>query len=178
MNVINNPHLVDWFFTKRVEEFIKEWLYNCLDAEWHWYRYEYQARGSIHCHGIAKLKSDPGLCDLTDKALKGFIAEKYFDNNTSNSDNIGAIIDGKKASQQVCQYVDSLMSTWNPCSPDAEIWIKPKVHPCKQKHECVTDVDDDYVNLLNTVQRHTRCSTKYCLRYKQGFKDIMQCRFS
>ena len=176
MNVINNPHLVDWFFTKRVEEFTKEWLYNCLDAEWHWYRYEYQARGSIHCHGIAKLKSDPGLCDLTDKALKGFIAETYFDNNTSYFDNT-SVIDGKKASQQVCQYVDSLMSTWNPCSPDAEIWIKPKVHPCKQKHECVTDVDDDYVNLLNTVQRHTRCSTKYCLRYKQGFKD-MQCRFS
>ena len=35
MNVINNPHLVDWFFTKWVEEFIKEWLYNSLDAEWH-----------------------------------------------------------------------------------------------------------------------------------------------
>ena len=26
--------------------------------------------------GIAKLKSDPGLGDLTDKALKGFLAEK------------------------------------------------------------------------------------------------------
>ena len=75
-NVIDNPHLVDWFFTRRLESFLKHWLYETLDAEWHWYRYEFQARGSIHCHGTAKLKSDPGLCKLTDIALKGFLAEK------------------------------------------------------------------------------------------------------
>jgi len=61
-NVINNPHITDWFFTQRLEHFIKHWLYNSLDAEWHWYRFEYQARGNIHCHGVAKLKNDPGLC--------------------------------------------------------------------------------------------------------------------
>ena len=55
-NIINNPHITDWFFTQRLENFIKHWLYNSLDAEWHWYRFEYQARGSIHCHGVAKLK--------------------------------------------------------------------------------------------------------------------------
>ena len=57
-NVIKNPHIVDWFFTKRIESFIKYWLYHTLKAEWHWYRFEYQARGSIHCHGTAKLKTD------------------------------------------------------------------------------------------------------------------------
>ena len=175
MNVINNPHLVDWFCTKRVEQFVKNWLYNCLGAQWHWYRYEYQARGSIHCHIIAKLKSDPGLCNLTDKALKGFLAEKS-SAETSIPD-ICTITDGKKASQQICQYVDTLMSTYNPCPLDSEIWIKPKIYPCKQRHECVTDIDDDYTNLLNIVQRHTCCNTRYCLRYKQGLKD-MQCRFN
>ena len=59
-----------------MEQFAKHWLYDCLGAQWHRYRYEYQARESIHCYGIAKLKSDPGLGDLTDKALKGFLAEK------------------------------------------------------------------------------------------------------
>ena len=54
-NVINNPHIVDWFFTQRLEHFIKYWLYDTLDAKWHWYRFEYQGRGSIHCHGTAKL---------------------------------------------------------------------------------------------------------------------------
>ena len=54
-NVINNPHVVDWFFTQRLESFVKYWLYDTLDVKWHWYRFEYQGRGSIHCHGTAKL---------------------------------------------------------------------------------------------------------------------------
>jgi len=32
-NVINNPHLVDWYFTKRFESFLKHWLYDTLQAE-------------------------------------------------------------------------------------------------------------------------------------------------
>ena len=67
--VINNPHIVDWFFTQRLQSFVKHWLYKTLDAKWHWYRFEYQARGSIHCHGTAKLSNDPGLCDLTKTAV-------------------------------------------------------------------------------------------------------------
>lgn len=50
-NVIDNPHIVDWFFTQRLESFVKYWLYDTLDAKWHWYRFEYQGRRSIHCHG-------------------------------------------------------------------------------------------------------------------------------
>ena len=76
-NVINNPHLVDWFFTQRLESFVKHWLYDTLGAKWHWFRYEYQGRGSIHCHGTEKLKNDPGLCELTQTALKGFLAQKF-----------------------------------------------------------------------------------------------------
>ena len=75
-NVINNPHLVDWFFSQRLENYVKYWLYETMDAEWHWYRFEYQHRGSIHCHGTAKLKNDPGLCTLTEMALKGFLAQR------------------------------------------------------------------------------------------------------
>ena len=49
-----------------------------MQASWHWYRYEYAVqRGSIHCHGVAKLKNDPGLCSITEKALKGYLASKY-----------------------------------------------------------------------------------------------------
>ena len=73
MNVINNPHIVDWFFTQRSESFVKHWLYETVDAKWHWFRYEYQGRGSIHCHGTAKLSNDPGLCQLSEIALKGFL---------------------------------------------------------------------------------------------------------
>ena len=70
-----------------------------------WYRFEYQARGSIHCHGIAKLNNDPGLCDLTKIALKGFLARKYKDENkdknTSELDN-DIIVGNKAAKQLVC----------------------------------------------------------------------------
>ena len=133
--VIKNPHLVDWFFTQRVESFIKHWLYKTLDAKWHWYRFEYQARGSIHCHGIAKLNNDPGLCDLTKTALKGFLAHKYKDENkdenTSQLDN--DIIVGNKAAETACKYVDWLLSTVNPNPPDDALWVRPIIHPC-QKH--------------------------------------------
>lgn len=76
-NVINNPHLLDWLFTERTEKFVKYWLYESLGATWHWSRYEYAVqRGSIHCHGVAKLKSDPGLCELSQQALAGYLVAK------------------------------------------------------------------------------------------------------
>jgi hypothetical protein len=52
-----------------------------LGAKWHWFRYKYQGRGSIHCHGTAKLNNAPGLCQLTQTALKGFLAQKTKDEN-------------------------------------------------------------------------------------------------
>jgi hypothetical protein len=39
------PPLVDWFFTQRLESFVKYWLYDTLGAKWHWFIYEYQGRG-------------------------------------------------------------------------------------------------------------------------------------
>ena len=106
--VINNPHIADWFFCQRLESFVKHWLYGSLDAKWHWYRFEYQARGSIHCHGTAKLNNDPGLCELTQVALKGFLAKKCKNEqgieNCPQLDN--DIKAGDEAAQKVCKYVD------------------------------------------------------------------------
>ena len=134
-NVINNPHITDWFFTQRLENFIKHWLYSSLDAEWHWYRFEYQARGSIHCHGVAKLKNDPGLCQLSETALRGYLAEMSIA-KAEQRDTLELneqILEGKKASQAVCEYVDWLLSTYNPNPPDEGSWIKPSIHPCQRQ---------------------------------------------
>ena len=180
-NVINNPHIVVWFFTKRLESFIKYWFYNTLDAKWHWYRFEYQGRGSIHCHSIAKLKNDPGLCEFTNIALKGYLAEKL--KNESNNDptpELGLeIAAGNKASETVCQYVDWLLTTVNPNPPEDNILQRPQIHPCQKKHKDIadSDIESDYCDLLNMVQRHARCSTGYCLR-KQGEKEDLKCRFN
>ena len=68
-SIINNTHLLDWFFTVRVKTFVKNLLYEQMGAEWSWYRFEFALmRGSIHSHGLAKLKSDPGLCTLSQVA--------------------------------------------------------------------------------------------------------------
>ena len=32
-NIINNPHLLDCFFTVRVERFVKHWFYEKIDGE-------------------------------------------------------------------------------------------------------------------------------------------------
>ena len=62
----------DWFFQAKVTDFIHHWLDESLDAEWYWYRYLYQVRGSIHAHGCAKFKNDPGLCTLISSAALGW----------------------------------------------------------------------------------------------------------
>ena len=36
-NVISNPHIVHWFFTERLESFVKHWLFDTLGAKWHWF---------------------------------------------------------------------------------------------------------------------------------------------
>ena len=45
-------------------------------------------------------------------------------------------------------------------------------------HQCLTldSNDQDYCNLVNTVQRHTRCSAAYCLR-KKATEQEQHCRF-
>ncbi|XP_028408480.1 uncharacterized protein LOC114531038 isoform X1 [Dendronephthya gigantea] len=179
-NVINNPHLVDWFFTQRLESFVKHWLYEKLGAKWHWFRYEYQGRGSIHCHGTAKLNNDPGLRKLTQTALKGYLAKKFKDeNDCSDTTELDQDIEaGQKAAETVIQYVDWLLSTVNPNPPDEDMWIRPEVHPCQRSHLDIPNHEkpSDYVDLLNMVQRHTRCSTSYCLRKKSNETEL-KCRF-
>ena len=179
-NVINNPHIVDWFFTQRLESFVKHWLYDTLRAKWHWFRYEYQGRGSIHFHGTAKLNNDPGLCQLAQIALKGFLAQQLkHENDCSNTTELDQDIEaGQKAADTVCQYVDWLLSTVNPNPPDEDIWIRPEVHPCQRNHEDIPEHDkqSDYVDLLNMVQRHTHCTTSYCLRKKSNETEV-KCRF-
>ena len=82
-------------------------LRNLLD------RREYHDRGSIHCHGVAKFKNDPGLCKLSKRALKGYLAEKSLDSaELADLSYLNEQIqDGKKDSDAICKYVDWLLST-------------------------------------------------------------------
>ncbi|CAB4003587.1 Hypothetical predicted protein [Paramuricea clavata] len=164
-NVINNPHIVDWFFTQRLECF-KHWLYNTLGAQWHWFRYEYQGRGSIHCHGTAKLNNYPGLCQLTQTALKGFLSQKVKDENSILIDTTELDQDIEAGQKAADKYVNE------------NIWIRPNIHLCQKCHGDITDEEQnsDYIDLLNMVQRHTCCSTSYCRRKKSNESEL-KCRF-
>lgn len=173
--ILDNPHLVDWYFTERTEKFVKHWLYDFLKASWHWFRYEYASRGSIHCHGLAKLSDDPGLVNLTQTALKGFLSKEKLAQSLVLQDSERIELEelvsaGELAEKEVCAYVDKLLTALNPIDNDE--WVKPKIHPCKTKFD-IASSDEDYADLVNSVQRHT-CNSAYCLRNKNGKTE---CRF-
>ena len=140
--VINNPHVTDWFFTAKLEKFVQHWLYNSLDADWHWFRYEWQARGSIHAHGCAKLKNDPGLCDLVTKAGEGWLAQQKVTKNPQLAEELEPIISaGLEARSKAIQYCDWLITTFNESLPDEDHWEAPNPHPSCVPLQAVADRD-------------------------------------
>ena len=168
-NILNYPHILGWLFTERTEAFVKHWLYGILQCKWHWFRYESSLqRGSIHCHGLAKLDSDPGLCDLTKVALEGFLAAKKLSNESVSSEeqvHLQSLVhNGAVAEREICEYNDYILTTCNPT--DESVWEKATLHPCKIQYNDISDadLDADYTDLVNTVQRHTKCNSAYCLK--------------
>jgi hypothetical protein len=75
--------------------------------------------------------------------------------------------------------VDWLLSTVNRNPLGEDMWIRPEVHPCQRSHHDIPEHErqSDYVDLLNMVQRHARCSTSYCLRKKSNETEL-KCRFN
>ena len=72
-----NPHLVDEYFYTRVKIFFTIYLkVNQLDGSYNWFRIEFQARGTAHIHGCMRLKSDPGISQLSELVRDGRIAER------------------------------------------------------------------------------------------------------
>ena len=63
------------------------------------------------------------------------------------------------------RYVDWLITTVNEDLPD-EQWRCPEPHPSAVKPTEVENSDQDYNRLVNSVERHTRCSPAYCLKQK------------
>jgi hypothetical protein len=71
-NYANNPAIVDEAFVRRVKLFVGAFFgEDGLDAVWTWYRFEWQKRGNIHVHGLARLHSDPGVANLGIEVARG-----------------------------------------------------------------------------------------------------------
>ena len=122
--------------------------------------------------------SDPNLRELSQKALSGHLAakslredetKKFTNNDVTKRQQI--VREGQEAESVICKYVDT-------CNPDSGNWVKPDIHPCRKNFDDIQQIewDEDYEDLLNSVQRHTQCSTAYSL-HRKGRTDNYSCRF-
>ncbi|KAK3912381.1 ATP-dependent DNA helicase [Frankliniella fusca] len=72
----------------------------------------------------------------------------------------------------VLKYFDNLISCQNP--DIHKLPLNP--HPCEISIGSIESQEDDLCNLINRVQRHTKCSVNHCLRPTGKSKDL-QCRY-
>ena len=146
--VVDNPAVADWFFYQRITLFLKEFYEDVLGVKDYWIRFEWQHCGSPHIHGLAWLGDAPSI--------------------------VQDVLPDDSAQQQIVQYVDSLVSTSNPSlledggnACDAML-PQTSPHVCSIPFSSVDDFEADLRKLIATCQRHTRCSTAYCLVTKHG----------
>ena len=145
-NIVNNPHIATWFFSKRFEIFFNDILKKQWDLEDWWYRFEWQHRGSIHVHGIRKRRN----------ALMIEWKHMKKDENIMN---------------EVVQYLDSLVTTVN-SGLDMPV---PERHSCQKESKELRNDQQDYIDLINKLQRYTQCSSSYYFCVNRESKQF--CRF-
>ena len=169
--VIDNPHLTDSYFVSRLDEFAYVWLEQVLDTEWKWLCFEWQARGSIHAHGCAKQRNDPGLCNLVNTAVQGWKLEQILQLQMQQPTYEQMAAQGLQARTTVIKCTDWLVTTINEANPQ-ENWVVPS----SLLMQNVQNFNDEYQALVNSVECHTKCSTAYCLRKKPEQEPT--CRFN
>ena len=146
--------------SSRSSKFVEAFYVDILGATDYWFRFEWQHRGSPHVHGLAWLPNAPDA----EKLLSCDESSQFLD-----------------VVEHVISYVDQIVSTMNPGIPadgnnmqNAVPLPKTKPHVCNRSYTEITDMNMDIVDLIATCQRHTRCSTAYCLKKKKGKQE---CRF-
>lgn len=177
-------HLVDWYASERIKEFVETTMVRCLDADWFWcltsspiplttpfrYRFEWQKRGAAHAHGFLKLRCDPDLGRLARIAIAGNVAQEAL----AKVSDIAAldkaerdrceekIKAGRDAEEEIIRFANYFETGIKPMDNPDEFQF-PGKHPCSTPYSAVDDEEQDYCQLVNCIQRHTKC-TSYCLR--------------
>ncbi|RXK41116.1 hypothetical protein M231_01519 [Tremella mesenterica] len=147
-NVNDNPALAAWWFYRRWSLFFRTVLQPLLGVKDWWYRFEWQHRGSSHVHGLIWLSKAPDI-GLLNPA------------------------DPTTVEDFLCFWKKHVTAVNpNPDHPPATI------HPSSLSAHQLSFKHSDLAQLLNRVQRHTRCST-YCLRRPKGSPPgtALVCRF-
>ncbi|XP_052129235.1 uncharacterized protein LOC113212961 [Frankliniella occidentalis] len=146
--IADQPFVPSMFFIKRAEYFLLKIFKLMYPLKDFWWRFEWQFRGSPHVHALLYLEGAP---DVT--RLKEMTPEEFAD---------------------VVAYFDRIVSAWN-CGLGLP---NSAEHPCRKRTSDVAPEDRErhLGEILNRVQRHTRCSEGYCLRRKRPGQPL-ECRF-
>jgi len=143
-NLTKYPHIVASFLQCRVKVFLdtlnKLSGFQFVD---HWYRYEWQHRGSGHVHGFLWLMDGPNL------------QEKDLENAEHR--------------QQLADYFSQKVFSHAPI-PNLP---RPDTNPCQLPRPANKDNRTDVTELLNRCQRHSKCIATYCLRYNKRRKALL-----
>jgi len=155
---LHAPHLVDAWFTLRVQEYVK-WFFGD-DCEWIWWRIEYQSRGSAHAHGCSRLKNFVDLDALYEIARIGRCAGATDEESARGAESeieLCRIADQFCCGMSLDPDVDALADARSPpiaFNPDA-------VHPASVAYDSPTLEHFRLADLLNKVQRHAHRKS-YC----------------
>ncbi|XP_057835128.1 uncharacterized protein LOC131045552 [Cryptomeria japonica] len=152
-HVICNPHITALYLHNRFTIFREEVIQKLFQAKDHWYRYEWQHRGSGHIHGFLWLPGAPNMETIN-----------WTDDNEV---------------QMEKTFFDQYVSAWNPhIAADRmnTMHYTAMDDPCLADTKKIFTMDAtlDYEALLNTLQRHTKCTEHTCLK-KKG--PTFECRY-
>ena len=182
--------LADEFFYRRTRAFMEDFFGpDGLHAKWNWYRYEYQARGNIHCHGMVRLKSDPGLQDLGSRVYKGrkselllglpkrpedsYLTTDVLDRELTDrerSELETAVNEGNEAEKCILTYHDFLLTSMHPNPPaDATLPARlPYVEQLLSNHPCTNyNISADGSPSLPTVETYCDLCDN-CIRHRHS----------
>src|SRR3954451_13709712 len=79
--------------------------------------------------------------------------------------------DNENAMNDAIKYILSIVTTINP-QMNAPI---PEHHPCQKGPNEIDNSSQDYIELINKLQHHTRCSPSYCIHVNRTGQQT--CRF-
>lgn len=155
--VISNPGVCDEYFDLIIKYLIKIVFKEYFKTSDHWFIYEWQHRGSIHTHGLLWLESPP----VSDFELAAR------ENNKEFLDFLGTFV---SAWNPLGPTVEDIESGVSPALPQNFYCIENMKHPSSLK---ISDTvcTDDLSQVINFVNRHTKCSTTTCLRSIKGKQE-------
>jgi len=145
-NLTKYPHIVASFLQCRVKLFLNTLNkfpgFKFVD---HWYRYEWQHRGSGHVHGFLWLSNGPNL------------QQKDLENPEHR--------------RELIDYFSDKVFAYAPIPNHP----RPDVNPCQMSRPAAGKTNSaDVTELLNRCQRHAVCLPTYCLRCSKWLSVMNQ----